>query len=91
MSTAIARVGQTLTDISIQHLGSEEAVGELARLNGLDLTSVLVPGQVLTLPAVYNKRVVKVFAEKGFVPAANVSANLSGIGYWKIKYEFIVS
>jgi hypothetical protein len=91
MSTAIARVGQTLTDISIQHLGSEEAVGELARLNSLDLTAVLIPGQVLYLPDVVGKRVVRVYTERNYVPAANVSSLLEGIDYWAIGIDFMIS
>ena len=86
-----ARVGQTLKDISIQHLGSMEALGELARLNGLDLTTVLTPGQVLTLPDVYNKRVVKVYLEKNYVPATNPDLTMEGIEYWGIEFDFIVS
>jgi hypothetical protein len=91
MSTAIARVGQTLTDISIQHLGSEEAVGELARLNSLDLTAVLIPGQVLNLPDVVGKRVVRVYTERAYVPAANVDTASEGIEFWGIEFEFEVS
>jgi hypothetical protein len=77
--------------VAIQHLGSEEAVGELARLNKLDLTAVLVPGQVLTLPAVYNKRVVKVYVERAYVPAANIGTDGEGIEFWGIEFDFIVS
>jgi hypothetical protein len=73
------------------HLGSEEAVGELARLNRLDLTAVLLPGQVLNLPDVYNKRVVKVYTERGYVPAANIGTDGEGIEFWGIEFDFIVS
>ena len=80
-----------MTDVAIQHLGSEEAVGELARLNRLDLTAVLVPGQVLNLPDVNNKRVRKVYTERGYVPAANIGTEGEGIEFWGIEFDFEVS
>ena len=43
----VALDGQSLVDISIQVYGSAEGVFILARENGLEVTDVLKPGQVL--------------------------------------------
>lgn len=43
--------GQSLVDISIQVYGSAEGVFKLANENGLEVTDVLKPGQVLEYSA----------------------------------------
>lgn len=83
--------GQTLLDVAIQHLGDQSAVAALAQANGLDMTATITAGQVLTLPTVVSKRVVKVMTEGGYKPATNLVGNLEGIGYWGIEYDFVVS
>lgn len=89
--TVTARQGQTLLDISIQHLGDESGVAALAQANGLDMTAALEVNQVLVLPTVVNKRVAKVFSEDGFRPATQITGEGEGIEYWGIEFDFIVS
>lgn len=74
MSKARVQAGQSLTDIAIQYLGSAEGVVQLARLNDLGVTDVLVAGSELTLPAVIDKRVLRVFSVGGYVPASEFTS-----------------
>lgn len=71
MSSATVQPGQSLLDISIQHCGSLEALGELARLNGLDVSATLTPGTVLRVPQVANKRVRRILADLNVAPASS--------------------
>lgn len=89
--TAQVRPGQTLPDIAIEHCGHISSWAEIARLNGLDMTAGLTAGQVLKLPEVAQKRVVKILFEGGWHPAAGSTAVLEGIDYWGIAYDFIIS
>lgn len=83
--------GQTLADIAIQHCGSLSAWPDLARLNGLGLTEDIEAGQMLMLPAAYDKRTVAFFKSGGFVPAVGVVVVTGeGIGYWFIESDLIV-
>jgi len=91
MANVTVKPGQTLVDVAVQHLGAESGVAALAQANGLDMTAEVVAGQVLTLPEVENKRVVKVYKERGYVPATNISGELEGIEFWGIEYDFVVS
>lgn len=91
MANVTVKPGQTLLDISIQYLGTASAVAGLAQLNGLDMTATISAGQVLTLPDVSDKRVVKMLLEGGQVPATNLSGDLEGIEFWAIEYDNIVS
>jgi LysM repeat protein len=90
MSKAIVQAGQTLEDIAIQYLGSEQAVFELASINSLELTADLSAGQQLELPDVYDKQVRRVYERGGYQPAAGGDADLQGINYWIIEQNFIV-
>lgn len=89
--TVKVQAGQTLLDIAIQELGSADAVAALAFLNELDITAEITAGQVLKLPEVTNKRVVRALDEAGIFPATHISEILEGIDYWGIEYDFIVS
>lgn len=92
MSKATVRLGQTLEDIAVQYLGSDESVFALAQLNGLDLTATLSVGQVLRLPDVADRRVRKVFSDEGYQPAVGViDEQPSGVGFWGIGVDFQVS
>lgn len=71
MSNATVQPGQSLLDIAIQYCGSLEALGELARLNGLDVSATLTAGDVLAVPEVANKRVRRILADLGVVPASS--------------------
>jgi hypothetical protein len=91
MAKAIVHPGQSLLDISVQHLGSEEAVFALASLNGLSVTDELTVGDELELPAVIDKRVAAFFTAGGYRPAVGADVGiLQGIGYWAIFLDFEV-
>jgi len=82
--------GQTLADIAVQYLGSEEAVFELASLNNLNVTTILTPGQILKLPSALAPKVSKFMAAGGYKPASGVDDELGGISVWAINVDFIV-
>lgn len=90
MSSITVKPGQALEDIAIQHCGDYSAIFQLAKLNSLNLTDDLVPGQSLVLPVTVNARVRSVYADRGYVPASGVEVVEEGIGYWGIEYEFTV-
>jgi hypothetical protein len=50
VSQTIISAGQSLIDVAIQELGSVEALFDLADANGLAITDVLTPGQLLHVP-----------------------------------------
>ena len=84
--------GQTLLDVAIQYLGNAASVAQLAALNSLDMTSEITPGQILELPDVADKRVVKFLKDGEHVPATNyIDGDLEGIEFWGIESDFIVS
>lgn len=89
---AIVQPNQTLLDVCIQHLGNEEQLYDLAILNDLGFTPVLVTGQVLRLPEIMNrgKQVVREIAENGNVPATFWDDMMEGIGYWDVGYNFYI-
>lgn len=92
MSSAVVKLGQTLEDIAVQYLGSEQAVFDLARLNGLALTASLLPGQVLQLPEVADRRVRKIFLDGGYQPAVGEEDERPiGVGFWRVQVDFVVS
>lgn len=95
MTNVTVQAGQTLLDLSIQYLGSEEKVFELAKLNNLSITTQLVTGQKINLPTVGNPRVVKVLKDGNRHPAANLENGtfeiLEGVDFWGIEYDFIIS
>ncbi len=86
MSKAIVRHGQSLLDIAIQYTGSEESLAELARLNNLNITATLTPGAEVELPAVIDKRVVKIFKDGGFMPASDTGSGSITVTMPKIRY-----
>ncbi|MDF7813600.1 hypothetical protein [Hymenobacter sp. YC55] len=43
--------GQSLLDICLQELGTLDALFDLADANGISITELLTPGQVLQVPA----------------------------------------
>jgi len=59
--------GQSLLDVVLQTQGSLEALFELADANGLAISDVLTPGQVLSIPAATQARpeVAAYFAQRG--------------------------
>lgn len=86
--------GQCLLDIAIQHCGSVEAWPSIAIMNGLTLSALLVSGQVLQLPDVFDKRAKKVIDEGAYQPSTGDVSYLylpDGIGYWFLELDFIVT
>ena len=80
---AKVKAGQTVIDIAVQYLGSQEAAFELAALNDISITEVLASGSELELPDPTDKRVVAFFEEGQYFPA--VGSNLGqGVGFWAI-------
>jgi len=51
MTSTIITEGQSLVDVALQELGNVEALFDLADANGLAITDLLTPGQVLAVPA----------------------------------------
>lgn len=91
MSSVTVKPGQTLADVAVQHLGSEEGVYELAQLNELSLTAVLTAGQQLELPPVVDKRAKAILSGGKHEPAAGEEESPGGIGVWIIEKDFVVS
>ncbi|MFS2189808.1 hypothetical protein ACCC92_24240 [Mucilaginibacter sp. Mucisp84] len=91
--------GQTLADLAIQNFGSIEAWFSFAELNGKAITDDLYSGQVLqysTTPN--NKQVLQTYTDNGYKPASATTVpgqeqpdQLTGIDYWIIGNDFIVS
>jgi hypothetical protein len=51
VSQTIISAGQSLVDVALQEYGSVEALFDLADANGVAITDVLTPGQVLASAA----------------------------------------
>ena len=83
--------GQTITDIAIQYVGSEDAVAQIMELNDLSITSILSAGQVLTVPDVQDGRVESYFTAGGYEPAAGDLGEEAGLEYWRLEIDFIIS
>lgn len=67
---AIVQAGQTLFDIAIQEYGTLESVMQLAKVNNLSITEVLMAGQVLDVPdQVYDKKVADYCKNNQITPA----------------------
>lgn len=88
---------QSLFDVAIQRLGSAEAALTLALLNGLSVTDVLEPGQIVIVPEVHNS-VVDYYSRKNIVPATSATYTgnneelvFEGIDYWAVAVDFFVS
>lgn len=80
---------QSIWDIALQYAGSMEAAWEIARLNGITVTTELQPGQVLIMPPGVDTSVIRFFASGGYVPASDEPL-LEGIDYWMVAYQFEV-
>ena len=89
--SATVKQGQTLFDIALQYCGGADAAFGIARLNNRNLTDELAPGEVLQMPDVRNKRVVKYYADYKLIPASAVIEKKEGIGYWIIQSDFITT
>ena len=92
--------GQTLFDMAMQQLGNIEAVFALALLNAKSITADLIAGAAINYSlAAYSPQILKVYQDNGYKPASGLNTPgsgpmpvlLSGIGYWAIEYDFVVS
>ncbi len=97
MNTTVKN-GQSLFDIALQMCGNAESAFELALMNGLALSDELVNGQVLELPDVAEKQIVRQYAADNVFPATAITAEQynetiegEGIEFWGIEYDFIIS
>lgn len=91
MNSIKVKSGQTLPDIAIQYCDALSAWPDIAKMNGLALTSALTAGQSLVVPDPIDKRVVSYFNSGAYFPAAGeVPSYGDGIGYWIIESDFIV-
>ena len=87
-----ARAGQTLADIAIQEYGTLEAAMELARVNGLSLTDIPVPGSGIQLPdKVFDRAMARHCKEAGVSPATQHPAGKPAPGIFTGEFteEFV--
>ncbi|RXK57576.1 LysM peptidoglycan-binding domain-containing protein [Lacibacter luteus] len=90
---------QTVSDLAVQYLGDAERVVELAALNNISTTEMLIPGQMIKMPVadIQKQRIVTVFNNPATAPASYYQETndqgevLEGIGYWIIQDDFKVS
>ncbi|MBW7838454.1 MAG: hypothetical protein H3C36_02195 [Chitinophagaceae bacterium] len=90
---------QSVFDIAVRYCGSAQAALEVARLNGISVTTVLVPGSELEVPNRAEVRdVVNYFESKNHQPATawnpiseNEQPKPEGISYWAINDDFVVT
>jgi hypothetical protein len=96
MITATVQQGQSLMDMAIQHTGDMAGLFEIAKANGISITTEILPGARLNIPPALNKDAVKYFAEKQITIATDEeisegAAQNGGIGFMQIGYDFIVT
>jgi hypothetical protein len=98
MGKIITKQGQSLFDIALQAYGSIEGVFGLLADNPTKLTAITdfpTPGTELKVTgAALNKFVVAEYSDYNIVPATAALASEiagTGIGYWAIGDDFIVT
>lgn len=72
MRNVTTQSGQSIWDIAVQHCGTADAAFEIAALRGIMPTAQPKTGEILIVPEVVNKKVVKHYADHGLVPATKV-------------------
>ncbi len=96
MGTITVQEGQSLFDIAIQTCGAVAAVAGIARMNGLSITDMIVPGTIIYLPESMDRPVSEFYRLNRLVPATGAtgedlaSLRPDGIGYWGIYMDFVV-
>ena len=91
--------GQSILDFAIQHTGSVVNAFLIAKENSLAVSAYLVPGYELVIPegVAFQREIKNYYDTKGIKPATVnntetiIVKGLSGIGYWAIEEDFIVS
>lgn len=89
---------QSILDIAIQHTGIATNAYEIAKINGLTISDILTPGQMLEIPEGIEKDldIVNYYKSKGIQPATSLvgqnqeEQQPEGISYWIINKDFIV-
>lgn len=90
MKEVVVMERQTPADIAVLMCGAVEAVGEIAELNGIDVTERLEDGMVLKIPeTVYNKKVVEFCELKGVETATEPGSDIGGVFSDEFSKEFI--
>lgn len=89
----IAKQGQTLLDLAIQHTGSIEGAILLAQQLGISITADIAIGTQFDEIPVTDKTVYKYFTDNKLEPASGVNSNsrLGGISLMGINIDFVVS
>lgn len=85
---------QTVFDIAVQEMGSVDAAFNLARINGISVTTLLQSGELLLLPEPANKYVANEYAIREYKTATadKISDQVrGGIGFMGISIDFKVS
>ena len=93
---AIVDHNQSLFDLAVQHLGDVSQALSYALLNDISITDDLKAGSFLIDGSPLNTGLIKYFADNNFVPACGFTKSdneiqLSGIDYWGIGVDFIVT
>ncbi|QKX04892.1 hypothetical protein HN014_08160 [Aquimarina sp. TRL1] len=86
---------QSLADVAIQHLGSLEAVFDLARENDISITDLLTNNQKIFVPEPLVPEIVAFYRQNNISPSTAVTTipidTSSGINHWQLGIDFIVS
>lgn len=90
---------QSLLDLAIQHTGSAQNALQIAQVNGLSLTAMLIAGAEVDIPqtAKEDTAMLEFYQAKKIQPATDITyegeaeEELEGIGYWIINKNFKVS
>lgn len=79
--------GQTVIDVALERSGRASEAWSLAVSLGVSLTDLIEGGESGSGPGVWNRRVVKNYAQGQTHPATELT---EGIGGWRIG-QFIIS
>ena len=92
---AVVQQGQNLIDIAAMHCGDVSFLFSIAFLNNISPTAEVAPGTDLIMPEDVSVELVAYLSVKSEVVATNNDFKKfekpSGIGYWAIGDDFIIS
>ena len=98
MKTVIVQNGQSIFDIAIQKCGVIDAAYDIAILNRISVTDILIGGTILQLPDVLNKDIVNTFLLGNIEPATAITPDQynntirgEGIEFWAVEIDFVVN
>lgn len=87
---------QSLFDLAVQACGSVESVFDVASLNGMAITDILIPGSAISVPDFRNLSVSEYYRLRRLRPATDITTeNMDqlrdeGIDYWALEVDFVV-